>query len=441
MIQLNTAKIAEILGYGGAVADAEIADVSTDSRKVDARTLFVAIKGEKFDGHDFIKEVLDKGAPLAVSEHPVNGVAPERVIVVDDTVRALGKFANFNRRQYQGTLIALTGSSGKTTTKEELKMALSAFAPTYATTGNFNNHIGVPRSLLDLDMKAKYAVIEMGMSARGEIDYLTHLAEPDIAIVTNVYPMHIEFLGSLENIARAKAEIFGGLRKGGAAIYNEDTAYAGILQEEAEKYAAAVYPFGKNNHPALELHLADEAEHCFYNAWCVLKTVEALGLDVARAVSVVNNFSAPEGRGKKHKLDIGGREVVLVDDSYSGQPEAMKFAVRALAQTPAKGRRIALLGKMAELGDYTRQAHIEVGQELAAAKIDVVIGVGEETKDMLAQLPENTEQYYFPTIGGVGEFLTGKILKDGDVILIKGAHYSSQVFKVAAVLKAYEKLA
>lgn len=437
MIALDTQKIAEILGFSGEVLKAEIREVSTDSRKVDEHTLFVAIKGEKFDGHDFIVEVLEKGAPLVVAEHPISAVAANRVIVVEDTLKALGKLAQYNRRQYKGTLIALTGSSGKTTTKEELKSVLSAYAPTCATSGNYNNHIGVPRSLLDLDMNAAYAVIEMGMSARGEIEYLTSLAEPDVALVTNVYPMHIEFLQTLENIACAKAEIFSGLKQGGIAIYNEDTAYANILEAEAQKYAAKVYRYGQKYHSDVELHLQDEAEHYYYNAWAVLKVVEVLGLPLDKAVAVVNDFGALDGRGKKHKLDLDGRKIILIDDSYSGQPDAMKLAIKALGKMEVSGKRVALLGKMAELGDYTKQAHIEVGHELAANGIDVVIGVCEETQDMLAQLPESTQKFYFPSVEGVLDFLLHDVLADGDALLIKGAHYSSQVFKVAAELKQH----
>lgn len=439
MIALNSQKITEILEYNKPIAPAEIKEISTDSRKVDAHTLFIAIKGEKFDGHDFILEVLNKGAPLVIADHPVNGADERKVIVVQDTLKAFGKLAQYNRRQYKGTLIALTGSSGKTTTKEELKAALSAYAPTYATSGNFNNHIGVPRSLLDLDMNTKYAVIEMGMSARGEIEYLTSLAEPDIALVTNVYPMHIEFLGSLENIALAKAEIFSGLRKGGMAIYNADTAYAEILRTEAGKYAVQVFSYGKENHAINKLHLQDEAEHYYYNAWAVLKVVEVLGLPLEKAVTVVNDFGALEGRGKKHFLNLNGRKVTLIDDSYSGQPDAMKLAIKALGGMSVTGRKIALLGKMAELGEYSKQAHIEVGQELTAHNIDIVIGVCEETKDMLAQLPPQIKQYYFPSIDSVAELLLNEVLQDGDALLIKGAHYSSQVFKVAAILKNLDK--
>lgn len=433
MLKLTSTKIAEILGYNKNVVEAEIKEVSTDSRQIDEHTLFIALKGEKFDGHDFIPDVLKKGAPLVVSEKEIAGVDKARVIIVEDTLKAFGKLAQYNRRQYKGTVIALTGSSGKTTTKEELKAALSQYALTYATSGNFNNFVGVPRSLLDLDMNAKYAIIEMGMSAPLEIDYLVHLTEPDVALVTNVYPMHIEFLKTIENIAKAKAEIFSGLKKGGIAVYNEDTNHAEILKAAAEKYAKKIIPFGKSHHPAVDLHLSEEGEHYLYNAWAVLSVVEGLGLPLEKAVDAINNFSAPEGRGKKFNINLNGRHITLIDNSYSGGPDATVMAVNSLGKQ--KGRKIAVIGKMAELGDYTKEAHIRVGKALKENDIDVVIGVCEETKDMLAELSDKTEQYYFPSIEGVSDFLQNKVLQDGDVVLIKGSHYSSQVYKAANDLK------
>lgn len=435
MIKLTATKIAEILGYNKKVIDAEITEISTDSRKVDEHTLFIALKGEKFDGHDFILDVLKAGVPLVLSEKEIAGADPNRVIVVTDTLKAFGKLAQYNRRQYQGTVIALTGSSGKTTTKEELKSALSMYAPTYATSGNFNNFIGVPRSLLDIDMNAKYAIIEMGMSARGEIDYLTHLVEPDVALVTNVYPMHIEFLKTLENIACAKAEIFSGLKDNGIAIYNEDTSHAEILKEAALEKTNNVIGFGKKHHLAPDLVLSEEGEHYYYNAWAVLSVIDALGLDIGKAVEAVQSFSAPEGRGKKYQVNLEGRHITLIDNSYSGGPDATVLAVDALGKLSVQGRKIALIGKMAELGDYTKEAHIRVGKALKDNQIDVVIGVCAETKDMLAELPAEVEQYYFESIDDVTEFVKDKILQDGDAILIKGSHYSSQVYKVANELK------
>lgn len=435
MIKLSAKKICEILGVAQQVYDIEIEEISTDSRKVDDKTLFIALKGEKFDGHDFIADVLNKGCPLVLSERKIESIDEKKVIVVNDTLKAFGKLAQYNRRQYKGTVIALTGSSGKTTTKEELKAALSQYATTYATSGNFNNFIGVPRSLLDIDMNAKYAIIEMGMSAPLEIDYLVHLTEPDVALVTNVYPMHIEFLKTTENIAKAKAEIFSGLKKGGIAIYNEDALHADILEKAAHEATDKVFTFGKKNHVVADLHLTEEGEHFYYNAWAVLAVVSALGLDIAPAVAAINQFTAPEGRGKRYNVVLGEKKITLIDNSYSGGPDATVLAVESLGKMNVSGRKIAVIGKMAELGDYTKEAHVRVGKALAQNHIDVVIGVCEETKDVLAQLPDTTEKYFFENVEGVASFLQDKILQNGDAVLIKGSHYSSQVYKVAEVFK------
>lgn len=437
MFPITTLKAASILNYTGPLIDAPITNIVTDSRQVTPKTLFLAINGEKFDGHDFIPEALNKGAPAVVAERLPEGADPARVILVKDTLKAFGALAHYNRLQYKGTLIGLTGSSGKTTTKEELKLMLSAFAPTYATTGNYNNFIGVPRSLLDLAPESSYAVIEMGMSALGEIQYLTSLAAPDIAVVTNVYPMHLEFLGSLANIATAKAEIFSGLKPGAPAIYNEDTAFAEILQDAAKKAGATLYGFGKNTHAPVPLTLKDDAEHYRYNAWCCLKVAEALNLDLAIAADALKNFTIPEGRGKKHNLTLSPTcHITLIDDSYSGQPDAIKLAIKSLAALSVSGRRIAVIGKMAELGAYSRQAHAEIGHALKEAGIDVVIGVCEETKIILNELSAATEKHYFPNSAEATSFILNNFLKDGDAVLIKGAHYSSAVYKIAAALIA-----
>ena len=441
MQKINTNTIKEILNIKQELIQTTIEDISTDSRNVSPSTLFIAIKGEKFDGHNFIEDVINnKGVKLVITEQKIDNINLKHQIIVDDTLKAFGKLAAYNRKQYKGTLIALTGSSGKTTTKELLKSSLSVYGKTYATTGNFNNHIGVPRSLLDIDMSSQYAVIEMGMSNLGEIEYLTELASPDIAIVTNVYPMHIEFLKTLENIATAKAEIFQGLSSTGIAIYNQDTSHTPILHNAAQKYTNNILTYSSSDTNTLSmLSLEDDAPHYQSNALCVLKVIEALNLDKAKAIPTINSFGALEGRGKKHNLTINNKNITLIDDSYSGQPDAMKLAIKKLKQTQTTGKRIALLGKMAELGDYTIKAHQEVGSLLKEEQIDIVIGVCEETKEMLAMLDNTTIQHYFPSIENITDFLINNILENNDVILIKGAHYSSQVFKVAKDLIEYSK--
>ena len=212
MEKISSQKLAEILQYNQPLADVEVCNVVTDSRIAKKGDLFIAIKGEKFDAHDFVKQVIEQGVELVVVEHLVPDVSANRQIVVPSSIEAFGKIGAYNRSRFKGKVIGLTGSAGKTTTKEEIKFLLSLFGKTYATSGNFNNHIGVPRSLCDLDMSADYAVIEMGMSAKGEIEKLASYVQPDMALVTNVYPMHIEFFENFEGIAEAKAEIFKSLR-------------------------------------------------------------------------------------------------------------------------------------------------------------------------------------------------------------------------------------
>lgn len=434
MQKISSKKLCEILGSQSDVWECEIDNVSTDSRKVKAGDLFVAIRGENFDGHQFVSEVVNAGAALVIVEHLVEGVTQNRQIVVKDTTDAFGKLGAYNRSFYKGFVIGLTGSAGKTTTKEEIKFALSQFGKTYATTGNFNNHIGVPQSLLDLDMDSKYAVIEMGMSSKGEIEKLVSYVQPDMAIVTNVYPMHIEFFENFAGIAHAKAEIFSGLKKGGYAIINEDTNFVDILDDTAKKFGAKVVYFGKSHHPDVKFEPEAVGEHFLYNGWCALTVVDLLGLDVKKAAKALEKFAPLDGRGKIHKLKFDKGEYTLIDDSYSGQPEAMKFAIETLAKMNVKGRKIVVLGKMAELGNTSKDKHIEIGQAVEKANLDVVIGVCAEMKDMLEQVSDGTQKYYFENKDGLDEFLLNKLLQNNDIVLIKGARYSSKLYQVAEKL-------
>lgn len=428
--------LAKLLNAPHKVTDVEINNISTDSRKITPHTLFIALRGEKYDAHDFVADVIQNGCPLVIVDHLIDGVPLERQIIVDNTLIAYGKIGAYNRSLFKGKVIGLTGSAGKTTTKEEIAFLLQKFAPTYATSGNHNNAVGVPQSLCDMDMNAQYAVIEMGMSASGEIAYLTDLVKPDIAIVTNVYPMHIEFFKTFEDIALAKSEIFSGLPqdRSGIAIINEDTNFASVVEKNARRYTDNIITFGQANHYNGHLTLQEDGEHHLYNAWCALKVIETLGLDVQKAASYLKDFGALAGRGKSYSLCWQNKNFTLIDDSYSGQPEAMILAIKSLDQKKTTGRKIAVLGKMAELGSTSRQRHIEVGKLLAQSTIDVVVGVCPEMKDMLAQLAQDKEAYYFANKEPVADFLCNKLLQSGDTILIKGARYSSKLYQVAEEL-------
>ena len=445
MEKISSKKLAEILDCSSELVDVEVSDVVTDSRIAKKGDLFIAVKGENFDAHDFVSQVIEKGVELVVVERFIDSVPANRQIVVASTLDAFGKIGAYNRSLFKGKVIGLTGSAGKTTTKEEIKFLLSLFGKTYATTGNYNNHIGVPRSLCDIDMSADFVVIEMGMSAKGEIETLSSYVKPDIAIVTNVYPMHIEFFPSFEAIAEAKAEIFKSLKAGSPALINADTNFANILRINAQAQMAKVYTFAKTDifnekdgvyraniqGNLVEFKLNENAEHYMYNALCALNVVALLGLDVSKAASEIKNFGALDGRGKISKLKFSKGEYILVDDSYSGQPEAMKYAIKALDKMPSKGRKIAVLGKMAELSDTSKSQHVDVGKVVAEAKIDIVIGVCPETKDILSQIKDNRQTYYFENKDNLSDFLLNKLLQNNDIILIKGARYSSKLYQVA----------
>jgi len=445
MEKISSKKLAEILHFKGNLFETEVSEVVTDSRIAKKGDLFIAIKGEKFDAHDFVSQVVENGVELVVVEHLIAGVPENRQIIVSSALEAFGLIGAYNRSLFKGKVIGLTGSAGKTTTKEEIKFLLSLFGKTYATTGNFNNHIGVPRSLCDMDMSADYAVIEMGMSAKGEIEKLASFAQPDMALVTNVYPMHIEFFENFEGIAEAKAEIFKSLRPHSPALINEDTNFVNILKLRAQGNAADIYTFGRSQifkeengeytaniqGNVVKFKLANNAEHYLYNALCALNVVAILGLDVARAAAEIQNFGALAGRGKVSQLKFEKGVYTLVDDSYSGQPEAMKLAVKSLEKMPCKGRKIAVLGKMAELGETSKQQHIDVGQVVADTHIDIVIGVCAEMKDMLAQIKDGRQTFYFENKDDLADFLLNKLLQNNDIVLIKGARYSSKLYQVA----------
>lgn len=435
MEKISSEDIVRVTFSTSKIVHTEITNVTTDSRKAAKGSLFVAIKGENFDGHNFVKTAVENGCELVIVSHLVSDVDECRQIVVKDTVEAYGLLGAYNRSRFKGTVIGLTGSAGKTTTKEEIKHMLSAFGKTYATGGNHNNHIGVPQSLLEMDMDAEYAVIEMGMSSKGEISKLVSYVTPDIALITNVYPMHIEFFDNFEEIAEAKAEIFEGLKQGGTAIINEDTNFADILKLRAKEHNAKIILFGKNNHYEGELSLEQDGEIQRYNAWAALSVAQALKLDLNKAAAALKDFGALDGRGKKHILNLpASGTYTLIDDSYSGQPEAMKIAIKSLDEMPCKGRKIAVLGKMAELGNTSKVQHIAIGKLLAETGIDIVVGVCPEMKDMLAQLPDRIEQYYFENKEGIAEFLKNKLLQNNDILLIKGARYSSELYKVTDTL-------
>jgi UDP-N-acetylmuramoyl-tripeptide--D-alanyl-D-alanine ligase len=370
-------------GDGSAIS---IARVSTDTRRIQPGDLFVALRGENFDAHDFVAQAQRQGAVAAVVERLLPLAIPQ--LIVADTRLALGAIAQYNRTFFAGSLIAVTGSSGKTTVKEMLATILAAAGPTLATKGNLNNDIGVPLTLFGLEQQHRYAVIEMGASGPGEIDYVSGLALPDVAVLNNAFGAHLEGFGSLEGVVRAKGEIFNGLNAGGTAVVNADDPHVdtwlrqleqcrvlsfGLERSDVDVTATDLY-YQPNGCHGFELVVGEQraavrlqvlGRHNVANALAAAAAAFAAGLDLNLIVQGLERFEAVPGRMKPIAGVAGCR---LIDDSYNANPASVKAAIDVLASLP--GERVLVLGDMAELGADAAEQHGEVGAYAASAGIE-----------------------------------------------------------------------
>ncbi len=359
----------------GALPDA-VTGISIDSRTIAPGQAFFAIKGDAHDGHDFVAAALRAGAGLAVvsSTKPAPSDAP--LLIVRDVLGALRRLARAARARTNAQVIAVTGSVGKTSTKEALSLALSRDGETHASVASFNNHWGVPLSLARLPTSARYAVFEIGMNHAGEITPLTKLVRPHVAVITTVEPVHLEFFASVEAIADAKAEIFTGVEPGGAAVLNRDNPHFARLARRAKRAGVQrVVSFGEDEHADARLikcalqpesstieadilgarvayKLGAPGRHQVLNSLAVLATASIVGADLALASLALADLRPAAGRGTRLKLPLHGGEALVIDESYNANPTSMRAALAVLAQAPLgrHGRRIAVLGDMLELG-------------------------------------------------------------------------------------------
>ncbi len=435
--------------------------VSSDSRKVAAGDLFVALEGPRFDGHDFVADALDRGAAAAlVARRPdgVGGGAP--LLEVDDTLAALERLARAARERGRARVIALTGSVGKTSTKEALKLALSAQAPTFASPASFNNQWGVPLSLAALPRDARYGVFELGMNHPGEIAPLARLVRPHVAVVTTVEPVHLAFFDSLAAVADSKAEIFEGMGEGGVAVLNHDNPFHKMLAASARaREVKEIVYFGV--HPRAAVRLVDAApgpesssvtadvagqrvafeigapgRHWVIIGLAALAAVHAAGADVQRAAASLADVRPLPGRGARHRIDIDGEWFTLIDESYNANPASMRAAIALLdaAEPGAGGRRIAVLGDMLELGDEAPDLHVGLAESLIVARADLVFTVGPDMARLREALPAamraghaaRAEDLVAPAAAAVGA---------GDVVMVKGS-LGIGLAPIVAALKA-----
>jgi UDP-N-acetylmuramoyl-tripeptide--D-alanyl-D-alanine ligase len=432
---------------GSKSADWQAAGVSIDTRTLAAGDLFIALRGPNYDGHDFAGAALQRGAAAVMVDRQVPDLPTTAPLLrVADTLAGLCALGAAARNRSAARVIAVTGSVGKTGTKEALRLALGASRPTFASAGGLNNHWGAPLSLARMPPDAGYGVFELGMNHAGEIAELTRLVRPHIAIVTTVEPAHLGFFPSVEAIADAKAEIFDGLEAGGVAVLNRDNRHYRRLAAAALRSGAdRVIGFGA--HPKATVRLVDcvltpcgstieaalggsmlrfalrvPGRHWAMNALAVLAAAAAAGADPKSAAEALTNLEALPGRGRRYEVAWRGGALTVIDESYNASPAAMRAALAVLAATPPAfgGRRVAVVGDMLELGDATERLHRELAEPLAAARVDRVFLVGTAVAALDAVLPEPCRGGLWQSADEVVPALL-RFLQPGDVVIVKGS--------------------
>jgi UDP-N-acetylmuramoyl-tripeptide--D-alanyl-D-alanine ligase len=418
--------------------------VTTDSRAAGHGELFIALKGERFDAHDFVEGAEKQGAGASMVSRLVPRASKPQ-IVVSDTRLGLGRLAGYWRRKYALPVVALTGSNGKTTVKEMLSSILTAHCgfreAVLATEGNLNNDIGMPLTLLRLRDGHRFAVIEMGMNHAGEIEYLTRIAQPTVAVVNNAQRAHVGILGSVEAIARAKGEIYAGLGESGIAVINEDDAFAPYWKKLNVKRRIVTFGVGDAADvratasgsqvrfvtpvDAFAVTLQVSGEHNIRNALAACAAAHALEIPPQAIQDGLNHFAGVPGRQQRRR-GVGGS--IVIDDSYNANPESMRAAVRVLAAQP--GRKVFVMGDMGELGEHAAEMHAEVGAFAKESKIEALLATGEMSRQAVKAF--GTGGAHFADVESLLA-AARKAATAGVTLLVKGSRFM-QMERVADAL-------
>ena len=426
-----------------------VAGISIDSRSLKAGDAFFAIRGETMDGHDFATAAVKAGAALlVVAEERLAGLgrltAP--MIVVKDVLVALEQLGVAARARTSAKVIAVTGSVGKTTTKEALRHVLSACGKVHASDKSFNNHWGVPLTLARMPADCDYAVFEIGMNHPGEIQPLVTMVRPHVAIVTLVAAAHFGFFDSLDDIARAKAEIFEGVEPDGYALINRDDQRFTLLEGLAkEAGVGTVVSFGENVRAKIRLTACDlgpegsdltvkvggteisvtvgaPGRHIVQNVLAVIGAARLVGADMAKVGDALATLSPESGRGKRHRLAADGGAFTLIDESYNANPASMRAAIELLDHAPVQGegRRIAVLGDMLELGRHSARLHAAIAEVIGETHTDMVLMAGPEMKHLADALPADLAKEYRESVEDLKPLLLDQV-RAGDVVMIKSS--------------------
>ena len=434
----------EIAAATGGTAHGEfhVTGVTFDSREVGRGDLFIAMPGTVHDGHEFVPQAIAAGAAgLIVSQavdHPH--------VLVGNVAKALQDLGRASRERSGATILGVTGSVGKTSTKEALYAALERWRPgkVHRSVKSYNNHTGVPLSLARMPREAEYAVLEMGMNNKGEIATLTRLVRPHLALITAIAPAHIENLGSEEAIADAKAEIFEGLEPDGIAIIPNDTPHRDRLVRAARRRADRIVTFGSGDADVHALHavradnggslitaalldsdvtftISQRGEHWVSNALAVLAAIEAVGGDIGLAGLALADLGGLKGRGERHSIRVHGGEVLLIDESYNANPASMAATLKSLGAETDVERRIAVLGPMRELGEHGDQLHANLAPAVLDANVDELVLIGDDMRPLETALDGQVHVTRVADADSAAEAVS-RLMKPGDAILIKASN-------------------
>ena len=433
-----------IKAFGGQIIsgdrDTKIKGISTDSRTVKPGDLFFALKGERCDGHRYVTHAMNTGAVGAVISNEFN-IEPAHknfpVIRVKDTTTALGDLARYYRQKLNTTIIGITGSNGKTTTKEMTYHLLSHFGPTAQSQRSFNNFIGVPVTIFEIEHRHRYGVLEMGTNAPGEIRRLSEIGAPDVAVIVNISKTHLEGLKSIEGVAQAKAEILENLSKGGVFVYNADNPWcakiarcfkgktvgfgfssqAHIKCTDVKKKGKG-YVFELNGH--LKIPLPLPGYHNIANCLASFAICKALGHDVCSVKDAFSSFKLPSMRIEHQRIG----NITIINDAYNANPESVRAALQYLSEIDAAGRKVFVCGDMLELGNESAQLHKEIGETVSHLNIDLLWTVGKYASEIAkAAKSSGTPERQVISFQDVSEITATEIneLRENDIVLVKGS--------------------
>jgi UDP-N-acetylmuramoyl-tripeptide--D-alanyl-D-alanine ligase len=442
----------------------DVRGISIDTRTLEWDDLFFAIKGDARDGHEFVEAALASAAAAAVIDEAhaakFSGLGP--LFIVNDTQAALERLGARGRDRSPAYIAAITGSVGKTSTKDMARVVLSRFGETHASAASYNNHWGVPLSLARMPLSTRYGLFEIGMNHAGEIKNLVKFVKPHVAIVTRIAPVHLEFFSSIEGIADAKAEIFDGVVDGGVAILNRDDEFFDRLSAAAAlSRAEHIFAFGADERAQARLLSYETVEdegvveadvfgrrlsyrvgapgrHFALNSLAVLALAYVLDVDLEEAARAFSDFGPPKGRGQREKLSASGSDLTLIDESYNANPTSVRAALELLgATTPGRGgRRIAVLGDMLELGPRAGELHAELAGDLSRAFVDLLFTAGPLSAQLFYASPESMRGAHRSSAQEL-EGVVAEALRPGDVVMVKGSNASRMTRVVGAIKEKY----